>query len=82
MDRQRMQLGRIVEIGPRAEVFGNPRHPYTQAPLSAVPNPDPHKKRSATMSLAQLSSPVHWVGFTMPLPAYRDLGAGQRVLVS
>ncbi|WP_280952732.1 hypothetical protein [Neorhizobium tomejilense] len=34
-----MQLGRIVEIGPGAEVFGNPRHAYTQALLSAVPNP-------------------------------------------
>ena len=77
-----MQLGRIVEIGPRAEVFGNPRHTYTQVPLSGVPNPDPQKKRSATMSLAQLSSPVHPVGFTIPLPEYRDLGAGHRVLVS
>ncbi len=77
-----MQLGRIVEIGPCAEVFGNPRHPYTQALLSAVPNPDPQKKRSATMSLAQLSSPVHPVGFTMPLPEYRDLGVGHCVLVS
>ncbi|MCH4547453.1 ABC transporter ATP-binding protein [Rhizobium changzhiense] len=77
-----MQLGRIVEIGPRAEVFGNPRHPYTQALLSAVPNPDPQKRRAAAMSLAQLSSPVHPVGFTMPAPAYQDLGAEHRVLVN
>ena len=36
-----MYLGRIVEIGPTEEVFANPRHPYTQALLKAIPEPDP-----------------------------------------
>jgi oligopeptide/dipeptide ABC transporter ATP-binding protein len=35
-----MYLGRIVEIGDTAEVWANPRHPYTQALLKAIPAPD------------------------------------------
>ncbi len=38
-----MYLGRIVEIGPTAEIFENPRHPYTQALLKAIPEPDPDR---------------------------------------
>nr|WP_246211681.1 oligopeptide/dipeptide ABC transporter ATP-binding protein [Phytoactinopolyspora alkaliphila] len=37
-----MYLGHIVEYGDADEVFNRPTHPYTQALLSAVPNPDPH----------------------------------------
>ncbi len=35
-----MYLGRIVEVGPTDEIFANPRHPYTEALLKAVPDPD------------------------------------------
>ena len=40
-----MYLGRIVESGPCEEVFANPRHPYTQALLSAAPQVDPSVTR-------------------------------------
>ena len=36
-----MYLGRIVEEGPAADVFADPRHPYTRALLNSVLTPDP-----------------------------------------
>jgi peptide/nickel transport system ATP-binding protein len=40
-----MYLGRLVEIGPAEEVFRNPAHPYTQALIAAIPEPDPSRRR-------------------------------------
>ncbi len=42
-----MYLGKIMEIGPSDEICDNPKHPYTQSLMSAIPVPDPNKARSS-----------------------------------
>jgi peptide/nickel transport system ATP-binding protein len=53
-----MYLGRIVEEGPRAAVYGAARHPYTRALLSAVPIPDPTRKPQRQHLAGEPPSPV------------------------
>jgi len=53
-----MYLGRIVEIGSTERLLETPRHPYTRALLSAVPEPDP-ERRAERMALAgDVPSPI------------------------
>ncbi|WP_413731127.1 dipeptide ABC transporter ATP-binding protein [Sodalis sp. RH20] len=58
-----MYLGQIVEIGPRRQVFANPQHPYTRKLMSAVPVPDPTRRRPEHALLVdEIPSPVRALG--------------------
>ncbi len=50
-------LGRVVEIGSRDAIFGDPAHPYTRALLSATPVADPQIKRERIVLQGELPSP-------------------------
>jgi oligopeptide transport system ATP-binding protein len=54
-----MYLGRIVEAGDSKELCKNPKHPYTQALLSAVPVVDPDQKRKRIILEGDVPSPIH-----------------------
>lgn len=56
-----MYLGKIVETGPRKQIYANPRHPYTQALLASVPIPDPigRETRSRAPLGGEIPSPAN-----------------------
>ncbi len=54
-----MYLGRIVELGPVKDIFERPAHPYTKALLTAVPRPEPGRKREVTLLQGDIPSPLN-----------------------
>jgi peptide/nickel transport system ATP-binding protein len=75
-----MYLGEIVEIGPRAAIFGNPQHAYTKRLLAAVPVPDP-ARRSVRRQVGneEIGSPVRTIDFVPPVRRYREVSSGHMV---
>jgi oligopeptide transport system ATP-binding protein len=56
-----MYLGRVMEVASSANLYAQPRHPYTRALISAVPLPDPHAERARPREIlrGELPSPIN-----------------------
>lgn len=54
-----MYLGKIVELADKKDLFADPKHPYTQALLSAIPIPDPTVKKERIILKGDVPSPIN-----------------------
>ncbi len=54
-----MYLGKMVEVGSSAQICTDPKHPYTQALLSAVPTPEPGRKRERIVLHGDVPTPIN-----------------------
>ncbi len=75
-----MYLGEIVEMGPRASIFGSPQHPYTKRLLAAVPVPDPERRTArAALSVDEIRNPIRALDYLPPERQYREVSPGHVV---
>ncbi|MEM8655388.1 MAG: ABC transporter ATP-binding protein [Pseudomonadota bacterium] len=78
-----MYLGRIVEMGPRARVFENPQHPYTQALMKAVPIADPRQRKAEKdLNFKPIPSPIHPIDYEPAPSEYKEVEPGHLVLTT
>jgi len=75
-----MYLGEIVEIGTRAQIFGNPQHDYTKRLLDAVPVADPHRRQQRKLRTGmEIGSAVRPVDYVPAKVLYREAAPGHLV---
>ncbi len=53
-----MYMGKLIEYAEKHELYNNPQHPYTQALLSAIPSPNPHRQKQQILLTGEVSSPI------------------------
>ncbi len=76
-----MYLGRIVELGTRAQVFENPYHAYTQSLLKAIPVADPTKRKNESeLNFKPIPSPIFPIGYEPKPSIYDEVEPGHFVL--
>ena len=76
-----MYLGRIVELGTRAQIFEDPQHPYTKALLKAVPIADPRQRKSEKdLNFKPIPSPIFPVDHEPEPSVYDEVAPGHMVL--
>ena len=54
-----MYVGKLVEVAPTEELFSDPKHPYTAALLSSVPEPDPRVRTERTVLQGEVANPAN-----------------------
>jgi peptide/nickel transport system ATP-binding protein len=54
-----MYVGKIVELASTAELFSSPRHPYTEALMSAIPRPDPRPREKRILLTGEVANPAN-----------------------
>jgi oligopeptide/dipeptide ABC transporter ATP-binding protein len=54
-----MYLGKVIETAPSAAIFGEAKHPYTRALMSAAPSPDPKRKTERIVLQGDVPSPIN-----------------------
>jgi oligopeptide transport system ATP-binding protein len=88
-----MYLGKIVELAKDTDLYNSPKHPYTEALLSAVPVPNPKMKKKRILLEGEIPSPInlprgcrfyarcpHRLGICKEAePEFKDLGGGHWV---
>ena len=88
-----MYLGKIVELAKDMDLYNSPKHPYTEALLSAIPVPDPKMKKKRILLEGDIPSPINLPGgcrfysrcprrleiCNADEPEFKDLGGGHWV---